>query len=297
MPYLLSLTAGLFCIDLIFQELIIAKTESSGAAKVSRIKSNDDPSEIPILGSSRAEGSFIPDSLGKNYFNYGMAGVQDDVWLYFLQLELTKKRKTPILINIDIDGLQSISSGVNYWLYHANDPVIKGFIGDNWKPIHNIPFIRHFGQFEIHIANFLKERFGLTGATNKGAILELKSLSKNEFEAAVAKRNKEKIQVTDDPAIHAALMKVLSDTKGRKIIFVLPPYHPSYLNAIQNMNQVHHLHNEIKAFPNVSLLNYSSLPFPDDFFYNTSHLNKKGAIYFNSLLRKDINQILASPIE
>lgn len=297
LPFIVCLIAGLFCIDLLFQKLIIAKTDSSGTAKVGRIKTNDDPNETPILGSSRAEGSFIPDSLGKNYFNYGMAGVQDDVWLYFLKIELAKKRKTPILINIDIDGLQSLPSGLIYWLNNADDPVIRGFIGDKWKPIHYIPFIRHFGQFEIHLANYLKERFEVTGATNKGAILEMKSLSKKEFEAAIEKRNAEKIIVKDDPAIHNVLMKVLSDTKGRKIIFILPPYHQSYLNAIQNVEQVNKLHSEIAAFPNVYLLNYSSLPFPDSFFYNTSHLNKEGAIYFNSILKKDLDSLIHAPIE
>jgi hypothetical protein len=297
LPFIVCLIAGLFCIDLLFQKLIISKTESSGTAKVDRIKTNDDPNETPILGSSRAEGSFIPDSLGRNYFNYGMAGVQDDVWLYFLKIELAKKRKTPIIINIDIDGLQSLPSGLIYWLNNANDPVIKGFIGDQWKPIHYIPFLRNFGQFEIHLANYLKEKFEVTGATNKGAIIEMKSLSKKEFIAAIERRNAEKIIVTDNPSIKNELMKVLADTKGRKIIFILPPYHQSYINAIQNVDQVNKLHSQIAAFPNVYLLNYSSLPYPNSYFYNTSHLNKEGAIYFNSILKKDLTPLINAPIE
>ncbi len=297
LPFIVCLIAGLFCIDLLFKKLIISKTDSSGTAKVGRIKTNDDPNETPILGSSRAEGSFIPDSLGRNYFNYGMAGVQDDVWLYFLKIELAKKRKTPVIINIDIDGLQSLPSGLIYWLNNVNDPVIRGFIGDKWKPIHYIPFIRNFGQFEIHLANYLKERFEVTGATNKGAILEMKSLSKKEFEAAIEKRNAEKIIVTDNPSIKNELINVLADTKGRKIIFILPPYHQSYLNAIQNMGQVNKLHSQIAAFPNVYLLNYSSLPYPNSYFYNTSHLNKEGAIYFNSILKKDLDSLIQAPIE
>ena len=297
LPFIVCLIAGLFCIDLLFQKLIISKTDSSGTAKVGRIKTNNDQNETPILGSSRAEGSFIPDSLGRNYFNYGMAGVQDDVWLYFLKIELAKKRKTPIIINIDIDGLQSLPSGLIYWLNNVNDPEIRGFIGDKWKPIHYIPFIRNFGQFEIHLANYLKERFEVTGATNKGAILEMKSLSKKEFEAAIEKRNAEKIIVTDNPSIKNELMKVLADTKGRKIIFILPPYHQSYLNAIQNMGQVNKLHSQIAAFPNVYLLNYSSLPYPNSYFYNTSHLNKEGAIYFNRILKKDLDSLIQAPIE
>ena len=297
LPFIVCLIAGLFCIDLLFQKLIISKTDSSGTAKVGRIKTNNDQNETPILGSSRAEGSFIPDSLGINYFNYGMAGVKDDVWLYFLKIELAKKRKTPIIINIDIDGLQSLPSGLIYWLNNVNDPEIRGFIGDKWKPIHYIPFIRNFGQFEIHLANYLKERFEVTGATNKGAILEMKSLSKKEFEAAIEKRNAEKIIVTDNPSIKNELMKVLADTKGRKIIFILPPYHQSYLNAIQNVDQVNKLHSQIAAFPNVYLLNYSSLPYPNSYFYNTSHLNKEGAIYFNSILKKDLDSLIQAPIE
>ncbi|MFN5478580.1 MAG: hypothetical protein ACK48G_01255 [Chitinophagaceae bacterium] len=296
-PYLLLLAVGLVIVHLLFRNVIIAKTLSSGTAKVDRIKANNDPQEIPILGSSRAEGSFIPDSLGKNYFNYGMAGVQDDVWLYFLKIELSKKRETPIIINLDSDGLQRIQSGLIYWLFNTNDSTIQSFIGNEWRTIHYVPVVRNFGFFETHIANFVNEQLEITGSRNKGAILELKSLSKKEFDDAIEKRKATKMVVTNDPGIYSDLFKTLSSTNGRKVILVVPPYHKAYLNSIQNPELVNELHTQLDALPNVFVLDYSNLPLSDNLFYNTTHLNKSGAIVFNRVIKQAIDSVLALPKE
>jgi hypothetical protein len=296
-PYLIIVTISLAIVDLLFSQYIILNTPSSGASKVVRINKNQDPKEIPIFGSSRAEGSFIPDSLGKGFFNYGMAGVQDDVWLYFLKTELSKKRKTPILINLDIDGLQHLQSGLAYWLFNVDDPNIRKFIGEQWKPIHSIPVLRHFGHFETYISNFVKERIKLTSSINNGAILELKSLTENGFKAAVELRKSKKITLSDDPKISDEIFNVISDTKGRKIIFIIPPYHESYLSSITNIENAQELHHKIEKYPNVYLMDYSNLNFPDSLFYNTSHLNLKGAIKFNAILKMDLNNLLQLPNE
>lgn len=296
-PYLLILSAGLIGIHFLFKNIIIAQTQSSGAAKVNRIKTNTDPNEIPILGSSRAEGSFIPDSLGLHFFNYGMAGVQDDVWLYFLKIELAKGRNTPIVINLDADGLQRIQSGLVYWLFDTQDSTVRTFIGKEWKPIHHLPVIRNFGYFEIHLANYLNEKFELTGNRNKGAILELKKLSRQEFDDAVQKRLESKLIATHDPKIYADLLTTLSNTKGRKVIMVIPPYHYSYLRSIQNKEDILRLQTTLDSLPNVHILDYAQMNLDDSLFYNTTHLNKKGAILFNRYLKKHLDSILTLKTE
>ncbi|HEX5669372.1 MAG TPA: hypothetical protein VFX73_11245, partial [Chitinophagaceae bacterium] len=127
LPYLAVIIVSLWIIDMVFKKLIVANSSSTGAYKVERILSSDNRDENPIYGSSRAEGSFVPDSLGNNYFNYGLAGVQDNVWIYFLEKELAKQRKTPILINFDLDGLGYRNGDIGYWLFNSDDKNIREF--------------------------------------------------------------------------------------------------------------------------------------------------------------------------
>ncbi|MGZ4056888.1 MAG: hypothetical protein ACXVPM_18390, partial [Bacteroidia bacterium] len=60
-------------------------------------------SEIPIFGSSRAAGSYIPDLLDTNCFNYGVEKTEHLLLELFLKNEYAKKKTTPIIINFDYD--------------------------------------------------------------------------------------------------------------------------------------------------------------------------------------------------
>src|SRR6185437_1473174 len=87
----------------VFEQKIILNSQIVGAFKVNRIMKETHPDEIPIFGSSRAEGGFIPDSLGSNYFTYGLSGSKYDVTLFFLEEECKKKKNNPwILLNVDL---------------------------------------------------------------------------------------------------------------------------------------------------------------------------------------------------
>ena len=82
----------------VFEKKIILANESCGAYKINRIITTENPDEIPILGSSRAEASFIPEFLGENYFNYGLEGTQENVMLFFIEEECKKKKNSPLII-------------------------------------------------------------------------------------------------------------------------------------------------------------------------------------------------------
>lgn len=289
LPFVLiiwALTAG---INLFFKKVIVASSTGSGGYKVERILHSDFPDETPIYGSSRAEGSFVPDTLGAGYFNYGMANVQDNVWIYFLEKELQKSRNTDILINFDLDGLGTRNGFPHYWMFNATaDTMIRSFIGDDWKLMYHIPTLRHFGFYEKYIVQFVQEKKNLTAIINKGAILEKKSLTPEEFNVLVEKREKDSTIFRNDQHLNARLKSLLADTRGRKIYFIIPPYHPSYLKSVHNLPDAIRYLDSLNAMPNVTVMNYSTMPLTQDYFYNTSHLNYKGAILFSQLLRKDL---------
>jgi ssDNA-specific exonuclease RecJ len=286
-PFLGITIVALIIVDLVFRKLIIANSTGAGAYKVERILNTDYKGEIPIYGSSRAEGSFVPDSLAAGVFNYGLAGVQDNVWIYFLEQELSKKRTTPILINFDLDGLGYKNGDVAYWLFNSNNKDIRKFI-DNWKMVYYIPVVKHMGFFEKYFVNFLQEKRNVTAFINKGAILEKKYLTPEEFDLLVKKREMDTVVFKNEPALHDQLQKLLSDTKGRKIYFIIPPYHPSYMKSIRNYNDAAAYLKELADMPNVEVLDYSKYPLEQQYFYNTTHLNYKGALLFTAMVKKDL---------
>ena len=91
--------------DLLLEKFVIFKSEISGAYKIERILHEKHGNEIPIFGSSRAEGNIIPSMLDDDCFNYGISGAQANIWLFLLEKELAKNKSTPIVINFDLRGL------------------------------------------------------------------------------------------------------------------------------------------------------------------------------------------------
>lgn len=281
------MTIILFIVNFAFEKIIIAKTSGSGANKVDRILNHQSDSEIVILGSSRAEGSIIPDSLGENCYNYGLSGTQDNVWIYFLEEELKKDNKSPILINFDLDGLGYRNGDPAYWLLNSSSPNIKVFI-DNWKPIYSIPVIKHMGYFERYIANYFQERQSVTGIINNGAILETKRQTPSEFKLLVEEREKEHLWFVNDDMLERRLIQTLQNNKSRKIIFFIPPYHESYLKTIRNYPVALKFLSKLDSIKNVSVLNYSQYKMDNVCFYNTTHLNYNGALIFTKLIKEDM---------
>ncbi len=287
LPYILVIAIMLFAVNFTFEKIIVANTSGSGAGKVNRILNHEYKNEIVILGSSRAEGSIIPDSLGINYYNYGLAGTQDNVWIYFLEEELKKNNTNPILINFDLDGLGYRNGDPLYWLFNSSNPKIRTFI-DNWKPRYAIPVIKHMGYFERYISNFIQERHSVTEIINKGAILETKRQTPSEFNLLVQERKKEQLFFKNDKKLENELMHVLHNNKKREIIFFIPPYHESYLNSIENYSEALSFLSILDSIPNVRVLNYSHFKMDNAYFYNTAHLNYDGAVIFTKLIKLDI---------
>ena len=286
-PYMLIVAIILFIVNIIFEKIIIAETSGSGASKVNRILKNKSNEELVILGSSRAEGSIIPDSLEKNCFNYGLSGTQDNVWMYFLEEELKKNNTRPILINIDLDGLGYKNGEPAYWLFNSSNPKIRTFI-DHWKPIYSIPVIKHMGYFERYIANYIQERHSVTAIINNGAILETKKQTASEFNVLVKEREKEHLKFINDKTLENKLLSILQNNRNRSIIFFIPPYHESYLKTIQNYPEALMFLSKLDSFSNVRVLNYSQYKMDNTYFYNTTHLNYNGALIFTKLIKDDM---------
>ena len=271
-----------------FERAIIFSSEISGASKVNRILNESHSDEIPIFGSSRADGSYVPSILGEEFFNYGIDGTQAKIWLFFLEKELQKDKSSPVVINFDLEGFLYSKGDVGNYL--PNYAETKHLLGEDKRDFFHIPFIKYFGHYESYLKDYLSERVSLTRVTDHGGSFDKISLTPAKFDELVQKRLKTKIGFSTHDDLMNKLDSLTTST-DRAIVFVVAPYHESYLTAFDGLESADHFLQGLNQQENLTVLDYRSLVQEDSLFLNTTHLNYSGARIFSQALKADLDQI------
>jgi hypothetical protein len=274
-----------FVIDYVFTQYIVLGNENMEPYKVKRLMEEDKATEIPIIGSSRALNNFMPDSIHKDCFNYGLEGTGGDVLTIFLKHELAKKRKTPIILNFDYTLSKSAGDFSNYLLsIHEKD--CRTLMEKSFHAYYYVPFFRYFGSFENFTKSYLNQKTGLTKSYNKGGTFEVNAATEKQFQAWI----KQRIE-TKSKWIHTELADefytMLKNT-DRKVYLVVSPLHASCYQSYENMPEMEKYLQSIDALPNVEVLDFGKSLTEDKYFYDTRHLNILGAKYFSANLRKKL---------
>jgi len=276
----------------VFEKKVIMATSSSPAYKIDRILYDLDKSEIPIFGSSRAEGTFIPTLLGKQFFNYGITSTGDDVLLFFLEQECKKVKSTPyILFNFDLEGFTYSLGDLNNYIMDANNKYVQELLGDSNKIYYKVPFIKYFGNYMVYFKDYLNSKMMVTKYEDKGASIEKNQLTSDKFAFLIAERRQWETEFVWDKKLQAKFNHVLTGNPDKIFIIVIPPYHKSYFEKYLNYNKVLEYLDTLSGMPNVKILNFSHLIFPDKYFFNTTHLNYEGALVFNKMLKDSLTII------
>lgn len=277
-----------------FEKNIILGSESSGSYKVNRILCGKDENETPILGASTAQGGFIPGILGPEYFNYGIDGIKEDVILFFLEQECKKVKKNPnIIVVLSLEGFTHGLGEVNSYIPNSNDPGVRKLLGDRYRFYYKIPFIKYYGQYEWYVKDYLNERMMLTKYKDHGASIDKDVLTKEKFDELVEERKSWVNGFRRDSSLEKQFTDLIAKNPNRHFIVVIPPTHPSYFYRYKNYDEVLQFLVRLSQFSNLSALNYSHHFYPDDCYLNTSHLNYKGAVLFNGMLKDTLQKILA----
>jgi len=271
-----------------FEKKVILNSEINGSFKINRIINSTYENEIPIFGSSRAEGCYIPSILGENYFNYGISGTQDDVLLFFLNEECKKKRNTPIIINFDIEGLNYSIGDISNYIYNSEYPSVKKLLGKNYKFVFQIPFFKYYGYYELYLKMYLNNLINLTKKTDKGASLELNKLTQDKFNKLINQRELASGEFKNDKYLESEFLNIIKKNIKRKFIIVISPYHKSCFKNFKNYNDALIFFNKINLLANSKVLNFSHVDYPDSLFMNTTHLNYIGAQRFTKELKDSL---------
>ena len=276
----------------LFERKIILGNESGGAYKVNRIISQTNTNEIPVFGSSRAEASFVPELLGDNYFNYGLEGTQENVLLFFIKEECRKKKNSPLMIiNIDLDGVNTKSGDIANYLYNTNNEGVKELLGNRWESHFATPFIKYIGQFENYFRNYLNNRVQLTKYANKGAFIDKVVLPQKMMDELIEYRKKNQDVFLHEAALKDEFFKTINANPDRRFVFVIPPYHSCYFTNYKNPEDAKTFVDELRGIKNANVFDFSSVIYPDSLFINTTHLNYKGALRFTKELKDSLNTL------
>jgi hypothetical protein len=289
LPLILVLSVAGMAFAWYFENKIIFGSQICGAYKVNRILHEVHPDEIPIFGSSRAEGGYIPDSLGGNYFNYGLSGATYDVTLFFLQEECKKHKNTPwVLLNFDLYGLKYQLGDIANYIPNASNPDVRALLRDNYTSYYRIPVLKYYGRYETYFRDYVNNKMQLTKFTNKGASVEKNILTQKEFAQRVMERRNAIEYFRNDSTLEKKLISIIEAHPERMFLFVIAPYHNSYFEHFADEPKEKAFCNYLQSFKNVRLLDFGRMNLPDSMFFNTTHINLKGAIVFNRVLKDSL---------
>lgn len=287
-PYFSIIILIGFSINYLFEEYIVFKSEISGAYKVNRILNETHSNEIVIIGSSRARGGVVPEIIAENVFNYGIDGTGYNYINFILEIELKKEKTTPIFIVFDYEWDKLGIGSIQYYISNSTQPEVSELFKGHFSLNHYIPFIKYFGYYEENLKYFLNNKLNYSKYNNKGGSFELFENSKKMFDIYVQKRKGNEITF---PSKNITKLNNLLEGTQRKIILFILPYHVSYLKNITNKENILKFQNDFKEYKNVEVLDYSNVELADSMYFNTTHLNYKGAKYISKKIKIDLDSL------
>jgi hypothetical protein len=286
---------GCVCIlgDAVFTHCIVFGTPLSESARIRHLYL-DNSDAIPIFGPSKAHGHYIPADMGINAFNYGMDAASYEVTDVYLQIELAKPRTTPIIIE-----LQHEDSGIlgyqGKFIPFVSDPRIRRllthFHANEWR--YYLPGIRYFGNYETFLQYYLNDHMHVQKVSQGFSELEHPpQFNRAQFDEYVRGRLAGRTGYFPDEDQNRRLIAHITEHPQRLFFLVSSPYHSSYFAHFQNADKLAAFEEKLAALPNVVLIDWSRLDYPDEYFLDTLHLRREAAAKFSRKLGDKIRQVL-----
>lgn len=274
--------------DAICRGLIFASTGSI-QYKMYRLFNERPKGEIAIIGSSRAQGHFVPNVLGENVFNYGLDGSLQYETVLHLRALIARNDTAPIIVNLDPWGLGSGVLQGDYSL--ASNRADVPTAAQKLPPLDALtwPGLRFWGKLRASAANALNAKLGGTKHIEKGAILQRISRNEAEWAHINANLNAAKFGINDE--VWNDLESVLR-APHPPIYYILSPISPVWYELFAaeqaNLDGLANLVDRLRSFPNVQVIDLMTDArerFPQSTFFDPTHLNESGARQFSEELK------------
>lgn len=266
-------------------------------------KSNLDE-DIIVSGSSRAwaqyDTNILEESLRLNVYNIGIDGHPIDYQLIRYNTYIRFNRKPKYIIqNIDFATLSLSNDGYEreqFFPYLKDRRLIKevGKLKEISFFDRNIPLLRYYG-YRDEIKNGLKSYFGKRDFIYEANLY--KGYQGNEYswdgsklseiDSIVFKPNEEAVSLFCD-------FLIKSKNENIQVILVSAPLYKEVLGKIVNKEVMDSTFHHIATKFDLHILDYKEdeMCLDTAYFYNGTHLNKKGAELFTSKLALDLKKII-----
>lgn len=281
------------------------KLETSPFGNWNDIYDSNIQSDVLIIGSSRAYVQFNPrildSALHINFYNLGMNGraVESQVIKYHTYRRLHNAKPKLILFEI-YQGTLDTSDGFDriQFVPYLKDPVLWNDIRkvDNfsWADCH-IPCWR-YGQYKKEVIDVIKGKSDFCNPKYK--------LYKGfcDFDRPWDGSKLAKIDTLHHSRIPSAiheLKQFLQECQQEdiRVVFVIAPYYIGATKKIDDLDGMYKLFYSITEPYQIPIMDYTNDPLSCDtaYFYNNSHLNRKGATLFSKKFAHDLDSLHLTP--
>jgi hypothetical protein len=289
LPVVAGIALGCAALDPLITHGLAWCNPSFGATKVHRMFTEVHPQEVPILGSSRADGSYVPDLIHPDAWNYGIEETGYEVTRMMLERELAKPGNGPVIINFDHSFFLPYVPNIAHFIPEIRQPAVEACFSKRLRWYNHVPTLRYFGVTDEYLKAFIS-KYGTGTVQSRGGIFTKHALSPAELAELARLRNASPHAWVAHPKEEQAWLNLLASTR-RTLVVVVAPYHPSYLRTDTNPEAVQRYLDRMDALPNVHVINLAAMPLPDSCFQNTTHVNWAGAVRFSKELRGQLNAL------
>lgn len=294
LPVLAGIAVGCAVLDPLITHGLAWSNPSFGAAKVHRLFTQLHPEEVPILGSSRADGSYVPELIHPDAWNYGIEQTGYKVTRMMLAEELAKPKQGPVIINFDHTFFSPYHPNIAHFIPELRQPAVAACFADRLHWYNHVPMLRYFGVTDEYAKAFLA-RFSTGTVCSKGGIFVNNTAAPGELAQLVQQRKATRHAWIPHAEEEQAWLDLLASTQ-RTMVVVVAPYHHTYLQTDNNPAAVQAYLDRMEALPHVHVIDLSAMPLPDNCFQNTTHVNWTGAVRFSKELRARLTALGLVPL-
>ncbi len=249
--------------------------------------------DLLVMGSSRAwvqiSPKIIDTILDVNSYNLGIDGSHIDRQIMRYDLyKLYNPRPQVILHNIDFMSVLSKKVGYEreqFFPYFTNRDMMAVIHEEPfaWQERY-LPYYRYYGYRDL-LGNYNHSKDSLY----KGYRGQERDWNGSLFSSI------DSLHFNCDESLKAMLIDYVQEVKNDSInlIFVYAPFYIEAVKKVDNLDEMYSIFDSIAKAYDVPILDYtySYLSYDTTYFYNASHLNKRGAELFTTMLANDLDSL------
>ena len=265
--------------------LLIRSSQGNPAYKMERLWSDALSDEVAILGSSRAQGNFMPSKMTPKCFDYGADGMGMPEVLFLLRHLVQRKTSAPVIVNLDPWGFGGF-----------NNP---HFVGDyRLAPqsgrlglVDAAPGMRFHGALRKNLVAWLNQRKAVTKVIDGGAVLLKTSRTQEEWQVINAKLTP--WGFTRSAVGEKEFEETVKSLAPRKVIVVVGPCASHFMELYPSMAEFNRYLDHLRTIENVTVVSmFGDTDFSDADFTDPTHLNIGGAAKFTEKVMNAAGHII-----